>query len=342
MAGFKTEDALWLKSKQVMQILFKEIEDLAEYKSKFAQRYEMEQRELRTQSRKLKVQELNSEVSQAEYENMSEATFDMFLGGLKNDKDARDKAAQAEVELAEKKRLAEILHAQRKEEILDYWSVLPDDLKSADFSTFTDSVWGNILTDAEEAVQAGIREKERLEKEAEIQAAENLRLQKLADEKEKQLAKEREDAEKSRKELLEKQAAELRVQQEAADKRQKELMAESKKREEEAAAKQKALNDATQKEREIAAQKAADLEAELATRKKQEAEAKLKEQAELEAAEKARKAAELAPRKEKMTAWIDGFVMGAPIGLNDDALVKDILAKFDGFKKWAKGEIDKL
>lgn len=335
MAGFKTEDALWLKSKQVMQILFKEIEDLAEYKSKFAQRYETEQRELRTQSRKLKVQELNPEVSQAEYENMSEATFDMFLGGLKNDKDAREKAARAEAELAEKKRLAEICHNARKNALLEFWQFLSQELKYADLSSMSDEEWNKLKDEL-------IAKKANHEKEIETQAAENLRLQKLADEKEKQLAKEREDAEKKRKELLEKQAAELRIQQEAADKRQKELMAENKKREEEAAAKQKALDDAAKIARAISDQKQRELEAELAARKKQAEEADAAMRLAEKTKEDARQAALLAPRKEKLEAWVMGMLIIAPTGLGDDALVNDIIMKFDGFKNWAKSEISKL
>ena len=335
MAGFKTEDALWLKSKQVMQILFKEIEDLAEYKSKFAQRYESEQRELRTQSRKLKVQELNSEVSQAEYENMSEATFDMFLGGLRNDKDAKDKVAWEEAELAEEKRLAEICHKERKDSLIEYWAYVPAEHRALDLSTLTDAEW----TERFEWTKA---QKVKADEDAKAQAAENLRLQKLADEKEKQLVKEREDAEKTRKELLEKQAAELRVQQEAADKRQKGLMAENKKREEEAAAKQKLADDAVHAERVVAAKKQADLEAELTARNKKEAEAEFALQAEFVAQEKARQAALLAPRKEKLEAWVMGMLIIAPTGLGDDALVNDIIIKFDGFKKWAKIEIEKL
>ena len=49
-----------------------------------------------------------------------------------------------------------------------------------------------------------------------------------------------------------------------------------------------------------------------------------------------------APKKEKLNVWIDGFVMGTPIGENEDKTVIDILNKFESFKKWAKTEIDKL
>jgi hypothetical protein len=49
-----------------------------------------------------------------------------------------------------------------------------------------------------------------------------------------------------------------------------------------------------------------------------------------------------APKKEKLTKWIDDLALTAPDGLDKDAVVVDILAKFGGFKKWAKSEIDKL
>ena len=48
---YDLEDKLWLKAKQVMQIKFKSIEEKAEWKSRFVERYEAEQKELRTQLR---------------------------------------------------------------------------------------------------------------------------------------------------------------------------------------------------------------------------------------------------------------------------------------------------
>ncbi len=47
-----------------------------------------------------------------------------------------------------------------------------------------------------------------------------------------------------------------------------------------------------------------------------------------------------APIKKQLSTWIDTFNYGLqPV---DNELSKEIIRKFEGFKKWAKGEIDKL
>ena len=99
----------------------------------------------------------------------------------------------------------------------------------------------------------------------------------------------------------------------------------------------------------IQAKKEADAEAE---RKRLQDELDVKNKAEAEELDRKnqriieeRKEAEKlakAPKKEKLNVWIDGFVMGTPIGENEDKTVIDILNKFESFKKWAKTEIDKL
>src|SRR3972149_10824517 len=59
MQDYKLEDSLWLKAKQTMQLLFKDIESTFEYKAKFVERYESEQKELRTQQRLLSAQKFD-------------------------------------------------------------------------------------------------------------------------------------------------------------------------------------------------------------------------------------------------------------------------------------------
>ena len=49
-----------------------------------------------------------------------------------------------------------------------------------------------------------------------------------------------------------------------------------------------------------------------------------------------------APKKQKLNKWVDGFVMGAPTGMNEDETVIEILEKFEAFKKWAKTKIETL
>jgi len=99
MLSYKTEDSLWLKSKQTMQILTKEIEDIARYKEETRRRAEAEKRELLIHERILSVQKFNPEIERSEFEYMSEETFSTFLNGIEkafNDKVAAERKAEEE------------------------------------------------------------------------------------------------------------------------------------------------------------------------------------------------------------------------------------------------------
>ena len=103
---FDTEDKLWLKAKQIMQIKFKAIEEKAEYKADFVRRYEQQQKELRTQKRIVEVSKYG-EINRVEFENMTDPNFKTFLAGLK--------ASHEEKILAEEKRKAEEVAAKMEE-----------------------------------------------------------------------------------------------------------------------------------------------------------------------------------------------------------------------------------
>lgn len=114
MIGFKTEDALWLKAKQTMQILTKEIEEVAKIKETTAERIAAERKELETQTRLSKVSKFNPELQRSEFENMSVEMFEMFLTGIEkayNDKieaEAKvesERLAAIEAEKAERERI---------------------------------------------------------------------------------------------------------------------------------------------------------------------------------------------------------------------------------------------
>lgn len=355
MAGFKTEDALWLKSKQVMQILFKEIEDLAEHKAKFVQRYEQEQKNLRTESRRLKVAEFSSEVSQVEYESMSDATFEAFLGGLKSAKAEKDAAEKLAAEAEIKKQEAQKLHTERKESLMEFWPYVDSAVKQMDLSSVDEKEWANLcatVKDAKVEYERQLKKKEEenalLKKQADEQKVEFERKQKAAEElKAKQDSRQKSMFDMGLKwngsdffyadinfnwtDLLCMTDADFDKAVAGASKRMQQIKADEKK-----------AKDKAEADRLAAIKKQQELEAELKKKKDDEAAALKKKQDEEAASEKAKQAAMLAPRKQKLEAWINGFVMGTPVGMQDDAVVKDVLAKFDGFKKWAKSEIDKL
>lgn len=112
MLSFKTEDSLWLKAKQTMQILTKEIEETAKWKEDTKARFDAEQKELKTQERVLKVSKF-SEISRAEFESMSDDTFEMFLSGIEKQYNERIEAEKkAELDRIEREK-AEIAERER-------------------------------------------------------------------------------------------------------------------------------------------------------------------------------------------------------------------------------------
>ena len=99
MSSFKAEDALWLKSKQIMQILTKEIEENARWKEETTQRFNAEKAELKIQERILIVAKLNPDILRVEFESVSDAMFDSFVLSLAATKRALEEAAaQAEAD----------------------------------------------------------------------------------------------------------------------------------------------------------------------------------------------------------------------------------------------------
>lgn len=117
MLSYKTEDQLWLKAKQTMQILTKEIEENARWKEETRQRFEDEQKELKTQQRMLQVSKVAPEMPRAEFENMSDESFAIFYAGIEkqyNDRIEAEKKAEEE-RIAKEKAEAEA----REQQILE-------------------------------------------------------------------------------------------------------------------------------------------------------------------------------------------------------------------------------
>lgn len=114
MISYKTEDQLWLKAKQTMQILTKEIEENAKWKESTKERIETERRELKLQQRIAQVIKFDPDIHRSEFENMSDDSFNIFLAGI--EKQYNDKI---EVELkAEQERIAkEKAEADERERI---------------------------------------------------------------------------------------------------------------------------------------------------------------------------------------------------------------------------------
>lgn len=368
MLSYQTEDKLWLKAKQTMIILFKEIEQAAEYKEKTEERYEAEQYELKIQTRLTKLAAIDPEITRKEIEGMSDLSFDAFLAGIIAQKAEADRLAKAEAE-----RQRQI--ALRKER---------DDNRFKIFAgtglIFADGIFAkneNISYNFSELCELNdddfvVKVQEAIDKIAECKAAEikeKERLAAIAKAKEKELEEERKKAETERKNREEKEKKE-REEKDARFEVRKKIMIDMGFKydpyteynfslkdvwscfqeqiynpdDKEFDSYMSGIKDAIKRNTEKKRQD------EIIAKQKAEIEAKNKKELEAKQAEEKRVAAEKAeadrlakaPKKEKLTKWIDDLALTAPEGLDKDAVVVDILAKFAGFKKWAKGEVDKL
>ena len=213
MLSYKTEDALWLKTRQIVEILTKELEAEARWKEETKNRFDAEQKELKTQQRIDKVAKVAPEMSRSEFENMSEETFEIFLSGITkayNDKieaeriatEERLKAEQLERERIEAQRLE---NERLKKEAEEKEAQLKAERAEA------------------EAKQKAVEEKARIEREAQekkLQAerAEAKRLQDLKDAENAKLQAE----------LQAKKDVELKAQQEAEREEKERQQAEAK------------------------------------------------------------------------------------------------------------------
>ena len=114
MLSYKTEDQLWLKAKQTMQILTKEIEENARWKEETRQRFEAEQKELKVQQRMVQVAKFAPELQRTEFENMSDESFNLFVAGLEKQYNDRIEAERK----AEEERIAkEKAEAEERERV---------------------------------------------------------------------------------------------------------------------------------------------------------------------------------------------------------------------------------
>jgi len=208
MLGYKTEDSLWLKAKQVMQILTKELEETARWKEETKQRYEAEQKELIVQQRMVKISSIAPDILRSEYENMSEESFDLFYAGIEkqhNDKIEAERKVEAE-RIAREKAEAEERERMRVEN---------EKLKAEREAREKEIAAERAKAEAERKASEEKARKEREEAEAMLKA-EREATAKL----ETELKAKKDADERAAKEKADKEAAELKAKQ-LADKKAK-------------------------------------------------------------------------------------------------------------------------
>jgi hypothetical protein len=121
MADDVLEDKLWLRSGQIMEAVFKNLETKLEEKEKFAERWESEQAE----KRRIERSELLAEYNQVEIPGlgqMSQDQFEMYLGGVK----AKHEADEIIRKEAEEKAIKDQLHSERKTRLSRYADFIAD------------------------------------------------------------------------------------------------------------------------------------------------------------------------------------------------------------------------
>jgi len=200
MIHFKTEDSLWLKAKQTMQILTKEIEEQARWKEETKERFDAEQFELKMQQRLIRVQRLSPNTSLNDVRQFNDDNFELFVVGVeKNYNDAIEAERKAK-EAAEAKAKAEREEQER--------------IKAEN---------ERLRKEAEAKEQLLLEERRKAEeakKDAELKAKkEREEVERKAAEEEKkrqlELQKEREEKAKIQYELKQREDAELKAKKEA-------------------------------------------------------------------------------------------------------------------------------
>jgi hypothetical protein len=206
MLSYKTEDQLWLKAKQTMQILTKEIEENARWKEETRQRFEAEQKELKVQQRILQVAKFAPELQRAEFENMSDDSFNLFVAGIEKQYNDRIESERK----AEEERIAkEKAEAEERERIRIENERLKAEAEAKEMQLAEERVKA-------EAERKAIEENARKEKAA---ADAKLKAEREAKEKLESELKAKSEAEaKAKRDAEAKAAAELKAKQDAEKK----------------------------------------------------------------------------------------------------------------------------
>jgi hypothetical protein len=210
MMDDKLEDALWLKSKQIMQLQFKHIEEKAKFKSEFVKRHEAEQLQLRNDLRYQKVLKYipDEEISILEIGQMSDNIFEAYLSGIKKtyeDKVAIEKKAEQDRIAKEKEEKAEQERIRKENEQLKKEAELADK---------------NLIEDEKERQRIAKIEADKLEAERkkqniiriENEAKAKAELEKVEAEKQRLIAIEKAKADKLEAELEVKKQAEIKAE----------------------------------------------------------------------------------------------------------------------------------
>lgn len=191
MADDVLEDKLWLRSGQIMEAVFKNLESKLEEKEKFAERHKAEMEE-KTRAERAGLLAEYGQVEIPGLGQMSQEQFDMYLSGVKVKFEADQKAEQ---ERQEAERVQNI-HNERYARLAKYADFIPD-FENLNFGKISEEDFIKVGTDAKTKKDKADAEQARIQ-------AENERLQKERDDAERKAKEEADKAEKARKEAEDK------------------------------------------------------------------------------------------------------------------------------------------
>jgi hypothetical protein len=109
---YDTEDKLLLKCKQITVIMFKEIEEIAEWKANTIKRHREEQHEIKAHKRTMEVVKY-ANINRIEYENLSDENFQIFINGLETEYLQKKEAERLEQEKERERILKEKQERER-------------------------------------------------------------------------------------------------------------------------------------------------------------------------------------------------------------------------------------
>jgi len=198
MLQYKTEDTLWLKAKQIMQAMTKEIEEIARYKEETRQRYEAKLREERIKMRTEQVHRFRPDIPVEDFANMSDESFEIWLKSI--EKEHHEKLERERLEREREERLKremqekQKLYNERKAEISKY-AFFTDVSKFKLSLDTTEEEYQNMITTCKKAKQE-YEERQRKQ-------AEELKAKLLAErERQERLKKEMEERQRKQQEEL--------------------------------------------------------------------------------------------------------------------------------------------
>lgn len=234
----------------VVEYFIKPIEDYLDEQEHFVEIQQAKNEALLQEERTREVQQYAEFIPYGlNYGKMTEEDYTKLLSGAKLQKEQKEEAER----LAEQKRIEDerikAMHDQRKSVLIEYWQLLPDDVKTMALGTLSTDEWNLLLKDAKDRKEASIQERLALEAKAKEAEEERKKYQEELREQARVAEEDRRKREAIAKEEKEKYEASLAAEKLAAENKAKAERAKYEAEEAKRVAAEKKLLDIQAKER---------------------------------------------------------------------------------------------